>query len=265
MFIFRRIARLNRTFQFALVGAAAFAIGSATVAAASTAGIPVGSLFYLPMINGIASTPCSTATSTLGATTTCNAIVDSNGNLHVTGNSNVSGTVGVNNFPGDQQVHGTVGVDNLPADQQVHGNVGITNLPADQQIHGMVGINNFPSTQAVSGTVNVGNLPATQNVNIVGGAVASSAPVVTKSIPLNGTIHGTTYDPHDVTVDINLRLAYVFVVGCDVYRFSLTGGGTFDITSQGVFTFPMPVDVTTLQIINQSLFACDYKSTVLGY
>jgi hypothetical protein len=160
MAIVRRLARLSHSVRYALVGVAAFLVGSATVASASIAGIPIGSLFYLPMINGIATTPCSTATSTLGSTTTCNAVVDANGNLHVTGSSTVTGTVGVNNFPATQNVGGTVNIGNLPGTQAVNGTVNVGNLPGTQAVNGTVNVGNLPADQLIHGSVAISNLPA---------------------------------------------------------------------------------------------------------
>lgn len=280
MFIVRRLSRLSRTIQFALVAVAAFAIGTATVAVASTAGLPIGTLFYLTMINGAATTPCSSTAGTLGATTTCNAVVDSNGDLHVSGTSTVSGTVGVNNFPGDQQVHGTVGVNNFPADQQVHGTVGVSNFPADQQVHGSVtghvNVDNLPASQTVNGTVNVGNLPstqtvhvdnfpATQNVNIVGGASTTAGPVATRALPIQGTLgHGSTN--FDITLPVGMKMTFLSLSGCSLYRFNLSGGGNFDLTSAGITQFPIPIDVSSVRIVNLDSFSdCTFDARVVGY
>lgn len=118
--------------SYLLVGIAAFMLGSATVgAAAATAPAVLGTIFYTTIFNGQATQPCTSTTTSSGTTTVCNAIVDSNGNLHVAnqGTSTVSGSVGVTNFPADQQVHGTVGVNNFPADQLIHGSVTVSNLP----------------------------------------------------------------------------------------------------------------------------------------
>jgi hypothetical protein len=117
--------------RYALVAVSAFVVGTATVVTATAAGFPIGSLFFISEINGVATTPCSTGVTTGGTATTCNAVVDtkgqlstsdadthtalarnqydSAGNLKVTGTTSVSGEVKVNNFPATQNVH----VDNM--------------------------------------------------------------------------------------------------------------------------------------------------------
>jgi hypothetical protein len=133
MFKIDGLLRVPRTWRYAAVGAVAFCFGSATVAYAAPA--IIGSIFYLPLVNGIVSTPCNNVTTPVGTTTTCNAVVDqrgqvavsdadthsslsklqydAGGNLKVTsqGTSTVSGSVSVSNFPTTQSVTGTVKID----------------------------------------------------------------------------------------------------------------------------------------------------------
>lgn len=109
-------------------------------------------------------------------------------------------SVGVNNFPGNQNVtivneyietgsndgeHLTIGmttdaavtnpalpgtlvallkgiITKLSSAFTISGSVAVNNFPATQS----VSVTNFPATQPVSGTVNVGNLPAVQSVNV---------------------------------------------------------------------------------------------------
>ena len=273
MSIVRRLSRLSRTVQFALIAVAAFAIGSATVAAASVGGIPIGTLFYLTMLNGSPTTPCSSSPGTLGPTTTCTAVVDSNGNLHVAGTSTVSGTVGVNNFPGDQQVHGTVGVSNFPGDQQVHGSVGVNNFPTDQQVHGAVtghvNVDNLPSSQTVNGTVNVGNLPTDTSgnvkVNVVAGGGGGGLPVATKSVRLNGQLDSIVGTHPYVEIPLAITATYIQIVGCDEYWINLSGGGYLDFQSQGNYAFPIPMSVTGISIFNKAFTGCSYDTRVIGY
>jgi len=258
MSIVRRLSRLSRPVQFALIAVAAFAIGSATVAAASVGGIPIGTLFYLTVLNGTPTTPCSSSPGTLGPTTTCTAVVDSNGNLHVAGTSTVSGTVGVNNFPGDQQVHGSVGVNNFPTDQQVHG-----------AVTGHVNVDNLPSSQTVNGTVNVGNLPTDTSgnvkVNVVAGGGGGGLPVATKSVRLNGQLDSIVGTHPYVEIPLAITATYIQIVGCDEYWINLSGGGYLDFQSQGNYAFPIPMSVTGISIFNKAFTGCSYDTRVIGY
>ena len=273
MAVIRRIARLSRPVQFSLVAVAAFAIGSATVATAATAGIPIGSLFYLPTINGSPTMPCNSVQGLNGPTTTCNAVVDSDGNLHVstTGTSTVSGTVSVNNFPTDQQVHGTVSV---PTDVQIHGSVNVGNFPGTQNVSGTVNVGNFPGTQSVSGTVNVGNLTTdgsgnlkvapqgTQNVNIVGGNT-SALPIATKGMVIEG---GLGPGPSSTSVTVNMKVTYLHTEGCSGWVFHLTGGGFLLVHGDHDLIFPLPLDITSVDYDNQDqISGCIPTTNLVGY
>jgi hypothetical protein len=123
-----RFKHVPRPVRYALVAAGAFVLGSATIASASTTGFPIGSLFYIAQLNGVATTPCDSTTTEAGNATTCHAVVDAKGqvatsdadthaalaknqydaggNLKVTsqGSSTISGSVSVNNLPAVQQV-----------------------------------------------------------------------------------------------------------------------------------------------------------------
>lgn len=239
MFILRRLSRLNRTLQFALIAVAAFAIGSATVAVAAPAGIPIGSLFYLPVLNGVASTPCSTTPGTLGTSTTCTAVVDSKGQLATS----------------DADTHKSLS--RLQYDSS--GNLKVTSQ-GSSTVTGHVNVDNLPSTQ----TVHVDNVPATQNVNVVGGS-AAAAPAATRGVVLDGTI-GTN---RSVTKPINLKATWMSITGCSAYRFYLSGGTATDIfviDKAGTYTFPIAMDVTEVTIMNDdSLNGCLFFLNLVGY
>ena len=198
MSIIRRLAPLSMKVRLAILVAAAFALGSATVATAATAGIPVGSLFYIPLLNGVSTTPCNDTTVNGLTTRTCNAVVDSDGNLHVssTGTSTINGSVSVNNFPSfpsDQAVHGHVTIDNPAAgDQAVHGHVTVDNPPADDQaVHGHVTVDNMPALptdQLIHGTVTIANPPAATS----GGVTVIDLP--SENVASNGVAEWASID-----------------------------------------------------------------------
>lgn len=266
MFIVRRLARLSRSIQLALVAVAAFAIGSATVAAASTAGIPVGSLFYLPMINGTASTPCSTATSTLGATTTCNAVVDSKGQVAIS----------------DADTHQALGrlqydnSGNLRVTSQgtstVSGHVNVDNLPATQTVNGTVSVGNLPAQQEVTGTVSVGNLPtdANGNLKVATQGAAPGVPTATKVQYFSDSIgHASGGPGFSRSLHVNMNVTFISIQGCSRYNFYLSGTGFFtplSFTSNGTTAFPIPLGVTDLVVDNEDqVFDCTYTAQVVGY
>jgi hypothetical protein len=190
----------RRAWRYALVAALAFVLGSATLAAAATGGVSIGSLYFVSLLNGVATTPCSTVGGPDGTkTTTCVAVINANGELTTSdaatraalaqlqfgsdgslkvatqGTSTISGNVNVNNFPSSQQVNGTVNVGNLPATQQVAGSVSVSNLPATQQVAGTVNVGNLPADQQIHGTVTVSNMPA-------GGAAVTAIALPTQNV-----------------------------------------------------------------------------------
>jgi hypothetical protein len=191
------------------------------------------------MLNGVATTPCSTFTGADGkATTTCVAVINSKGELSVSdtdthtslnrlqiapdgslkvssqGTSAITGSVSVSgghiivdNLPATQPVSGTVNVGNLPATQQVSGTVNVGNLLATQPISGSVGVNNFPATQQVSGAVAVNNLPADQQIH--GSVTVANLPAATGSggvtridLPVHAGVPGGTVTFFD-NVDVS--------------------------------------------------------------
>jgi hypothetical protein len=137
------------------VASLAFLVGSATIVTAATTSI--GSIFFISVLSGVATTPCSSYTGVDGrTTTTCVAVINSKGELttkdadvrtaldrltfgadgslkvSAQGTSTISGAVGVNNFPADQLIHGTVTVGNLPA--AAVGGVTVIELTPDRSV-----------------------------------------------------------------------------------------------------------------------------------
>ena len=225
MSVIRRVFRLGRPVQLALVFVFAFALGGGAVAGAAAAGVQIGSLFYISQTSGNPTTPCNTVGGS-SPTTTCFAIVDSSGNLHVTGTSTVSGTVAVSNFPADQQVHGSVNVGNLPTD-------GDGNLKVAPQ--------------------------GTQDVNVVGGI--AGLPIATRgqSLFLNlGPLSSHIFH-------VNMKVTHASVDGCSRWHFELSGGGELTIVKPGQVSFPIPLDVTTVTVNNVEQFGCLAATDVIGY
>jgi hypothetical protein len=138
-----RFSRLSRPVRYALVAVASFAIGTATIVTAAESS-PLGSLFYSPMVGGVATHPCNSTTPHHGGTTTtCYAVVDSQGQLAVS----------------DAATHAALNKLNFDSS----GNLKVTGT-STATISGTVNVGNFPATQPVSGTVNIGNFPSTQQV-----------------------------------------------------------------------------------------------------
>jgi hypothetical protein len=138
-----RFSRLSRPVRYALVAVASFAIGSATIVTAAESS-PLGSLFYSPMVGGVATHPCNSTTPHHGGTTTtCYAVVDSQGQLAVS----------------DAATHAALNKLNFDST----GNLKVSGS-GTSTVSGTVNVGNFPATQPVSGTVNVGNFPSTQAV-----------------------------------------------------------------------------------------------------
>jgi hypothetical protein len=165
-------ASTSRVWRYAVVAVVAFTVGSATVVTAATNGIPIGSLFYLPMVFGVASTPCRSDPT--GANTTCTAVVDSKGQLSVS----------------DGDTHKSLNQLQFDASG---------NLKTTSQ-----------GTSTISGTVSVSNFPATQNVNITGGTVSATQSVATTAFQKVVTI-AAKHTGHDGFNPINASFISVSV------------------------------------------------------
>lgn len=271
----RPIRRLRAIARYATVGFAAFVMGSGTISAAASA-IPIGSLFYLSMLNGAATTPCNSTTSTAGTTTTCNAVVDEKGQL-ATSDSDThkalnrlqydsSGNLKVTS-QGTATVAGTVNVGNLPGTQQVSGHVNVDNFPATQQVGGTVNIGNLPGTQPVSGTVDVGNLSkdtnGNLNVNVVGGG-GGAAPVATKMLRLGGNL-GTSQSDFQSVKAVNMTVTYMNLTGCTQYV-KMSGGGELPVLSNKEVYLPIPWSISQIEFDNFSAtFGCSFDDILIGY
>jgi hypothetical protein len=75
--MFRQFARLGPIARYGVIAIAAFLLGSGTVTAAAAIGM--GSLFSVSSVNGVPTTPCSSANGAV----TCFAVVDQSGRLSV--------------------------------------------------------------------------------------------------------------------------------------------------------------------------------------
>ena len=262
MLITRPVRLLARSVRYVVVAVGAFLLGTSALPAAAAA-IPIGSLFYISVLNGNPTTPCGSTTSALGTTTTCNAVVDSSGQVAVSDSEthkalgqlqyDSSGNLKVA-AQGTQAINGTVSVSNFPATQQVAGHVSVDNLPL--AMDGTLAVN--PNLSRDSN----GNL----NVNIAAGATA--APLATKGVEISGGI-GSCFDcgpTNTVDRSVHMKVTYFNGGGCSRYDFALSGGGSFSVTSAGTIAFPIPMDVTGVTIANNTpLIGCSYDINLAGY
>ena len=274
-----RFGYITRSLRYLVVTIAAFAVGSATIASASTGAFPIGSLFYISQVNGVATTPCNSSTSPSGTTTTCNAVVDSRGQLS-TSDADTHTALARNQYDGagnlkvtsqgTSTVSGSVSVNNLPAVQAVSGRVGVNNLPAVQAVSGGVDVNNFPATQAVSGnvgvsgTVNVGNLPATQTVHVDNLPASSGTPVANKV----QSVAISLADSSSTDVPVHMTVTYGRFSGCTNQYLYLTGGGYLQIPGSETIAFPAGgVSVDHIHINNFQLLGggCTTDTQLVGY
>jgi hypothetical protein len=74
---------LKGLWKYAVVAVIAFAVGGGGVVASASNGIQIGSLVFVPVVNGQSTPPCTTTGTVPAQTTTCTAVVDSQGQLAV--------------------------------------------------------------------------------------------------------------------------------------------------------------------------------------
>lgn len=202
-----RFSRLSRPVRYALVAVASFAVGSATIVTAAESS-PLGSLFYSPLVGGVATHPCNSTTPHHGGTTTtCYAVVDAQGQLAVS----------------DAKTHAAL--NKLTFDSS--GNLKVSGT-STSTVSGTVNVGNFPATQPVSGTVNVGNFPTSVNI----GNFPSTQQVVSKDAT-SFTTYFQTY-----TTD---ALGQIFLTG------PLAAAG-FDKASLEIIQFPGNVSGLTVSV-----------------
>jgi hypothetical protein len=145
----------GRVWRYGIVAGLAFLVGSATIVTAATTGLSIGSMFFISMLNGIATTPCSSYTGLDGkTTTTCIAVVNAKGEL-TTKDADVRAAL-------DKMTFGTDGSLKVSGTSTVTGNVNVT------VTGGHINVDNLPT--ATSGGVTAIPL-ATQN-SVASGSVA---------------------------------------------------------------------------------------------
>jgi hypothetical protein len=144
----------GRVWRYGIVAGLAFLVGSATIVTAATTGLSIGSMFFISMLNGIATTPCSSYTGLDGkTTTTCIAVVNAKGEL-TTKDADVRAAL-------DKMTFGTDGSLKVSGTSTVTGNVNVT------VTGGHINVDNLPT--ATSGGVTAIPLLA-QSVVASGGA-----------------------------------------------------------------------------------------------
>lgn len=239
-------ASTSRVWRYAVVAVVAFSLGSATVVAARNPEV-IGSLFYIPMLNGVATTPCNAGVAPGGqqsgndetkkglVTTTCTAVVDSKGQLSIS----------------DTDTHKSL--------NQLQFDAGGNLKTAGQ------------GTATISGTVSVSNFPATQDVNITGGTVNATTPVATKRVFRQSNL-GPKHTGHDGFNTINT--SFIFITGGQAGGMFMTFSGPLGKVlvvgpiesksfQQQSFTQRIPID--SIEYFCQSLIGdCSADVTVIG-
>jgi hypothetical protein len=194
--------------------------------------MPIGSLFYLPQIHGVASTPCSTEPN---ATTTCTAVVDSKGQLSVS----------------DGDTHKSL--------NQLQFDSGGNLKTAGQ------------GTSNITGTVSVSNFPATQNVNITGGTVNATQSVASKRVFSESNL-GPTHTGHDSFNTINTSFILITTVHAPGMIFTFSGPlGTVlvvnpqDAKSFQTQSFTQRIPINAIEYLCNNIVAnCQVQVTLIG-
>jgi hypothetical protein len=181
--------RIPSRVRYAAGAAVAIVLGTGIYAHAAPGGM-IGSIFYQPVVNGAATTPCST-TQNPNPTTTCNAVVDSQGQLAVS----------------DAATHGVL--NHLTFD---NGALQVTNS-GTSTITGDVNVVNQPTVNAQqSGSWTVALAPGT-TVKLDGQSSSTSADQT--RIVTNGQFSTST----------TLRLPSFDVTGAKELRVTVVGAG----------------------------------------
>lgn len=237
-----QISRLIRAGKYCLVGVAAFALGGGGAVGVAATSVPIGTLFFVSLLNGSPTTPCSTTGTTGFQTTTCTAMVDASGQLAVS----------------DDATHQSL--NRLAFDSS--GNLKVAGQ-GTSTVTGTVHVDNLPSTQPVSGTVSVSNFPATQDVNVVGGSVGGGL------APASFGYHFTfNVDAHTSQTDTVQITATLIEIRGSCSELWVNGSGFnffFKLTPRDepyIFTQPLPLASVVAQ--NYSDASCSLEVALVG-
>lgn len=174
---------------------------------------------------------------------------------------------------GDGALKVTGSADPLP----VSGTVSVGNLPTTQTVRGTIEVGNLPETQTIVGTVDVVNLPETQDVNVVGGALSVSPPVLTRSEDHYFDVDNYGNAGWTLSSPMNVALLTVYDEDDDEWKACLESGpessptfrvcfgdqGTPDI--RDIMTFPQPIPVERIFFgCTNEVYDCDTRLYVAG-